>query len=186
MKLRNKYSTVLKAVTSYSQTHLPLVLKLMVDVLHFPQDCSVMLLLLQQKRSWILPEVIPTLVMPIKKLCSSWNWGLVELKYQQCMQCSCSLMLLFWRDSMVCNLGYAVCSQQPDGSKESCRILCYFSLESCIFIPWTLLAWLQLRQFWLLRAFQCRVLCVTSLKINAVSLSTICWEVLFWAEYALG
>lgn len=46
-------------------------------------------------------------------------------------------------DSVVHNLGSTVCSQQADGDKESCRIWCYFGLGNRIFIPWTLLPWLQ-------------------------------------------
>lgn len=88
-------------------------------------------------------------------------------------------------DSVVHNLGSTVCSQQADGDKESCRIWCYFGLGNRIFIPWTLLPWLQpdssgsytlpsVEHFAWPPWNPC---CLTD---------PLCWEVLFSAESMLG
>lgn len=50
VKAKNKCSIVLKTATSCIQTHLSLVIKLIVDFLYFSQDLSVMLLALEQEK----------------------------------------------------------------------------------------------------------------------------------------
>lgn len=181
---------MLKTVTSCSQIQLPLVLKLMVYPLNFPQDWSVMLLLLEQKKlscsrsdpkfSHVYNEIRHLQVLWVEnKEWYSWNIntaGNTQLPthapYFLTAWCVISAMLYVLSNQMAVKNPAGFCAISIWGIAFLFCELCFLGCSSVSSGSYVL--------------FQCRVLCVTSLKTNVESLSTICWEEFFWLEYMLG